>query len=147
MYLALNAFSKTLTTLDLQFYNMSANFPPNLSDILNICKNLTMLRYVVVNPDCQVFLPITLTAQQNTSLKELILPSACKKDKMNRTELQKLLKNSPHLSRLAILNCDDSIYTAVQKHGQSINKLEVVHHNSAYNCKFHIEHSIILHLD
>ncbi|KAG2228359.1 hypothetical protein INT45_011151 [Circinella minor] len=135
---ALNAFSKTLTTLDLYFYNKSTNLP-NLSDIINNCNNLTTLRYVLVKPEHPVFLPITLTSQQNTSLKELLLSSPCKKDKMNRIELQKLLKYSPYLSHLAIQNCDDSVYTAVRKHGQSIDKLQVMHDHYSYNCRFDIE--------
>ncbi|KAG2228336.1 hypothetical protein INT45_011128 [Circinella minor] len=134
----LNAFSMTLTTLDLDIVNESTNLP-SLSDILNNCNNLTTLRYVLVKPEHPVFLPITLATQQNTSLKELLLSSHCKKDKMNRTELQKLLKYSPHLSHLAIQNCDDSIYTAVREHGQSINKLQVLHDHYSYNCRFDIE--------
>ncbi|KAI7851113.1 hypothetical protein BDC45DRAFT_608225 [Circinella umbellata] len=134
----LNAFSKTLTILDLYFLEKSTNLP-NLSAILNICNSLTTLRYVPVEPDYPVFLPITLTAQQNASLKKLLLSSPCKKDKMKRTDLQKLLKYFPHLSHLAIQNCNESIYTAIRKHGQSIKILQVMPDQYSYNCTFAIK--------
>ncbi|KAG2216465.1 hypothetical protein INT45_006536 [Circinella minor] len=133
---ALNAISKTLTTLDLSLEAKSANLP-SLSDILNISSNLTTLRYVIEHNHA-VLLPITITPQHKTMLKELALSSLCEEDTINSTELQKLLHHSPYLSHLAIGNCDDTIYTAIQNHGQTINSLYLDHYK-LYN-EFSIRH-------
>ncbi|KAI7853678.1 hypothetical protein BDC45DRAFT_586354 [Circinella umbellata] len=124
---ALNAVSKTLTTLDLSLEAKSANLP-SLSDILNISSNLTTLRYVIEEYNYAVFLPIKITPQHQTMLKELALSSLCEEDTINGTELQKLLNHSPYLSHLAIGNCDETIYRAIQNHGQSINSLYIDHY-------------------
>ncbi|KAG2225698.1 hypothetical protein INT45_012170 [Circinella minor] len=128
----LTAISKTLTNLSLVLGGNNTDLP-NLSDIFNICGNLTTLRYMAVT-DSPVFIPLTIAAQHKTSLKELEIFSACKEDKINSTELQKLLENSPYLSCLAIGNCDDTIYTAIQKHGKNINSL-YIDHNILHNIR------------
>ncbi|KAG2225649.1 hypothetical protein INT45_012121 [Circinella minor] len=74
---ALNPISKTLTTLDLALETKSTNLP-KLSDILNISGKLTTLRYIVKS-DNPVFIPTTVTAQQKTLLKELVLFSENKR--------------------------------------------------------------------
>ena len=132
---ALSILAKTLTILDLSLASNSTNLP-KLSDILNICSSLAMLRYVVRSGD-PIFIPIRIAAQHETMmLKKLVLSSACEHDKMHPTELQKLLKHSPYLSFLTLGNCDDSIYTAVEKYGQNITSLHINHYGPPYSVWF-----------
>ncbi|KAG2217991.1 hypothetical protein INT45_006245 [Circinella minor] len=121
----LNVFSKTLTTLDLELRSESTDLP-TLSDILNICNNLTKLRYVV-NSHYQVLMPITITKQHKTLLlKELICSStSIQKHGQSIHELYVNHDQAPHyvLSFKTESNDDDNI--TVNNNSLGLEHIEV----------------------
>ena len=120
----LASVAQSLTSLDICFSRRGTHIPCFSETLVNL-PNLTSLRYDVEQEGCSppVFFPITLP--HPTRLKRLALRSET--EKMNGTEFQKLLMNSPDLRCLSIGNCDDSVYATIEEYGHNIKELYINH--------------------
>ena len=121
---SLASVAQSLTSLDICFSRHGTHIPCFSETLVNL-PNLTSLRYDVEQEGCSppVFFPITLP--RPTRLKRVALRSET--EKMNDTELQKLLVNSPDLRCLSIGNCDDSVYATIEEYGHNIKELNINH--------------------